>query len=76
MLIAAIAFVDDMDLVEEGIDAEIIMKLMLKTYDDSHAATGGCIEQDKSKFYAWKWKWSQGNKVIKDEKVTLKVNEK
>ena len=52
-LIAAIAFVDDTDLIAEGIDAEIMMNLMLKTCDDLHAATGGCIEQNKSKFFAW-----------------------
>ena len=39
VLIAAIAFVDDTDLIAEGIDAEIMMKLMLKTHDDLHAAT-------------------------------------
>ena len=76
VLIAAIAFVDDADLLAEGTDSESMMQLMLKTHDDLHAATGGYIEQDKSKFYAWKWKWRQGNKVIKDEKVTLEVNEK
>ena len=57
VLIAAIAFVDDADLVAEGIDAESKMKIMLKLHDDLFAATGGYIEQNKSKFFAWKWKW-------------------
>ena len=65
VLIVAIVFVDDTDLVAEGIDTESMMQLMLKTYDNLHAATGGHIEQDKSKFYAWRWKWRQRNKVIR-----------
>ena len=60
--IAAIAFVDDTDLVAEGNDGEQMMLEMLQTYDDLHTATGGLIEQNKSKYFAWKWKWRQGNK--------------
>ena len=43
VLIAAIAFIDDADLVAEGIDAESKMKIMLKLHDDLFAVTGGCI---------------------------------
>jgi len=76
VLIAAIAFVDDKDLVIDGNEAESKMQRMLKIYDDLYKAKGGHIEEDKSKFFAWQWRWRQGNKVITDKKVTLEVNEK
>jgi len=74
MLMSAIAFVDDVDLVADGKEVEKKMIEMLQTYDDLHTATGGLIEQSKSKYFAWKWKWKQGNKIIEDIKVNISIN--
>ena len=57
MMILAIAFVDDTDLVAEGTNIEVMMEEMLQKYNDLHIATGGLIEQNKSTYFAWKWKW-------------------
>ena len=51
VLIAAIAFVDNTDLVVDGNETERKMQLMLKIYDDLYTAIGGHIEEDKSKFF-------------------------
>ena len=47
---------------------------MLQTYDDLHAARGELIEQSKSKYFVWKQKWKQGNKIIEDIKVNISIN--
>ena len=44
MIISAIAFVDDTDLVAEGKEIEKKIVEMLQTYADLHRATGGLIE--------------------------------
>ena len=39
-----------------------------------HTATGGLIEQSKSKYFAWMWKWKQGQKKIEEIAVNVSVN--
>jgi len=73
-LISAVAFVDDTDLLVEGDNVEMMMNEMLGTYERLYAATGGVIEFEKSKYYAWQWKWSQGLKKIKNLNVTIELN--
>jgi len=72
--VSAIAFVDDTDLVAEGPKAEEMMEKMLVTYNDLHTATGGLIEQSKSSYFAWRWKWQQGNKKIIRVNADIKFN--
>jgi len=74
IIISAIAFVDDTDLVIDGDDLQERMQRMLQQYNDLYTATGGLIEQNKSMFFAWQWKWTQGNKRILDKKVTITIN--
>ena len=74
--IVAVAFVDDIDLIIDREDAEYKMQLMLIIYNDLYLATGGYIEDEKCKFFAWIWKQKQGNKVIINKEVELEVNEK
>jgi len=74
-LISAVAFVDDTDLVVEGVEVEKMMNEMLATYERLYAATGGAIEFGKSKYYAWQWKWYQGLKKIKNLKVKIELND-
>ena len=74
VLISAIAFVDDTDLIVEGTEAEEKMQEMLKQYNDLHTATGGLIEQKKSSYFAWKWTWKQGDKKIKNVIVNIRIN--
>ena len=50
VLISAIAFADNMDLVIEGDEVEDIMNQMLRKFDDLHIATGEYIEFGKSKY--------------------------
>lgn len=68
-LTTAMSFADDADLVVDGIEAEMKMLRMLKTHDDSHTATKGCIEEDKSNSL-------HRNGRIADKKMSIEVNER
>ena len=52
ILMSAIAFVDDIGLIAEENDIEQMMVDMLQMCDNLFIATGGLIEQDKSKYFA------------------------
>ena len=71
-----VAFVDNNDMVTDGEDAEENMNVIITEYNDLHSATGGHIEEEKSKFYAYHWKIRSGRKVIKNEKKTVVINGK
>ena len=53
ILKVSVAFVDNNDIVADGEDVEEDMKTILDDYNDLHLATGGYIEEQKSKFYAY-----------------------
>ena len=72
-LISAIAFVDDTDLVVEGENVEEKMNMMLNIYNKLYAATGGFIEVNKCNYFAWQWKWSQGQKKIVNRNATIEL---
>ena len=72
--IVAVMFVDDADMVTEGVEAEMKMKQILKKYDNLHAATGGKIEEKKCKFFAWMCVWKQGRLEIKNVDANIEVN--
>ena len=50
---ASVAFVDDNDMVTDGENVEEIMKIITTEYNNLHSATGGYVEEEKSKFYAY-----------------------
>jgi len=62
---AAVGFVDDNDLIENGEKVNEDMQIMLNKYNDVHAATGGHIEEEKTKCYAWKHRSKQGGSIEK-----------
>ena len=45
--IVAVMFVDDADMITDGVEAEMKMKKILTKCDNLHAATGGKIEEKK-----------------------------
>ena len=47
----SVLFVDDTDLITEGENAESKMQEIINIYKSLHAATGGKIEGEKTKFY-------------------------
>ena len=49
---------------------------MLDVYDRLHGATGGQIEETKTTFQSWQWKWKQGQKIIQNIENELIVNNK
>ena len=51
--IAAVAFVDDIDLITDGEYAEYKIQLILTIYNDLYLAIGGYIEDAKCKFFIW-----------------------
>jgi len=52
----AVAYVDDNDLVTDGEDAKKNMISIIEIYNDLHTASGGNIQEEKSKFFAWRWR--------------------
>jgi len=46
-------FIDDADMITKGVDVEIKMQKILKIYDNLYSATGGHIEEQKCKYFAW-----------------------
>ena len=50
------------------------MQKMLNLYDRLYGATGGVIENQKSKLYAWQWKWKQGQKELVQNKIEIWLN--
>jgi len=53
---AAVAYVDDNDLITDGDQATRNMNQMIKTCDDLQTATGGNLQEEKSKFFAYRWR--------------------
>ena len=76
VLKVVVAFVDDNDMVADGENIEVDMNRILNEYNDLHSATGGQIEEQKSKFYAYQWKIRSGKKVIQNINQTVKINDK
>ena len=72
----AVAFVDDNDLIADGEEAERDMNNMITTYDDLHAASGGNMQEEKSKFFGWMWRWKAGFKEIENKLQEIKVKGK
>ena len=72
--ITAVLFVDDADMITEGKEAEEKMQRILEIYNRLYTATGGYIENKKCKYFAWYWRWKQGQKEIKDKNVEIVVN--
>ena len=71
----SVSFVDDTDLIIEGKNAESKIQEIINIYESLYAATGGKIEGEKTKFYAWKLMLRQGRKILYQVKVNLKVND-
>ena len=50
------AYVDDNDPIADGELAERDMNTTVKIYDDLHTVSGGYMQEEKSKFFSWKWR--------------------
>ena len=69
----SVAFVDDTDFMTDGYNALEKMIQIIEIYDRLHGTIGGLIELLKITFYAWVWKWKQGQKSAKKIEVKLAV---
>ena len=58
----AVAFVDDNDMISDGDEAQGKMNFIVTEYNDLHMATGGYMEEEKSKYYAYQWIIKSGKK--------------
>jgi predicted HAD superfamily hydrolase len=63
-------------MVTDGEDVEENMNVIVTEYNDLHSMTGGHIEEEKRKFYAYQWKIRLGRKVIKNAKKIVVINDK
>ena len=73
--VAAVAHADDNDLVTDGECAEENMNSGFKIFNDMNEATGGCVEEKKSKFFACKWKVRSGRKTMSNLDRKVVINE-
>ena len=62
--VAAVSYVDDNDLVSDGSNVVDKMNRSVEIFDSLHEATGGCVEESKSKVYAYQWLIRSGRKTI------------
>ena len=70
----AAMFVDDAHLVAQGKDATNNVEEMLKTYEILHSATGGRVQEEKSKCFVWRHRWKQGGKEIVNMNEKTQLN--
>jgi len=55
ILYSSVSFVDDTDLAVDRDNAPEEMQLMINLYNTLHTATGGKIQEEKSKYFSWIW---------------------
>jgi len=71
----SVSFVDDTDFIAEGQRYEQEMQQIINIYQKYYAATGGKIEGSKTKYFAWKWKWQQGQKKIEQLQASMQIDQ-
>ena len=49
----SVIFVDNNDIVTDGDEVEEKMKIITTDYNDLYTATGGYVEEEKSKYYTY-----------------------
>jgi len=73
--VAAVSYVDDNDLVSDGDNAAEKMNKGVNIFSSLHEATGGLVEENKSKVYSCQWKVLSGRKVIYNNKNKIRMQE-
>jgi len=69
----SVAFVDDTDFMTNGENSVEKITKIIQIYEKLHGATGGLIELTKTTYYAWTWKWKQGQKIAKKIETNLSI---
>jgi hypothetical protein len=72
----AVAFVDDNDMMSDGEEVGEKMKIITTEYNDLYTASGGYVEEAKSKYYAYQWVIKAGKKVIVNIEEKVEINSK
>ena len=72
---AAVLFIDDTDIITESKDAQTKMQEILKICNNLYSVTGGHIEEKKCKYFTWRYRQKQENKVIENQSVNIEVNQ-
>jgi len=70
----SVSFVDDTDFITDGNQYEDKMQDIVNKYHQLYTATGGQIEVNKTKYFAWKWRWRQGRKEIQHIKANITID--
>ena len=73
--IVAVSYVDDNDLVSDGENVGENMNRGIKIFNSMREVTGGCVEETKSKFFAYKWDIHSGKKIIKNINKEILIND-
>jgi len=72
--VSAVVYVDDNDLVSDGQRVKEKMQTGLSLFNSLHEATGGCVEESKSKIFSYKWNVRSGRKVIRNMNGSVTLN--
>ena len=73
--VSAVVYVDDNDLVSDGQRVKEKMQTGLSLFNSLHEATGGCVEESKSKIFSYKWNVRSGRKVIRNMNGSVTLNQ-
>jgi len=73
--VVAVSYVDDNDLVSDRENIGENMNRGIEIFNSMHEATGGCVEETKCKFFAYKWGVRSGKKVIKNMNKEILIND-
>ena len=76
MQLLAVAFVDDNDFISEGEKVVEKMTEILHHYTRLYEATTGSVQYDKTYYFSWKWKRTNGKFEIVTVECELKINNK
>ena len=72
----AIKFVDDTNFYSNGLNYQQKINSIIKQYTKLYQATRDLVEIYKSFYYAWKWKYSNGQASIKNIIINIEIDRK
>jgi len=69
-----IAYVDDADFFANGKDCVAKIKEIINLYVRLYKATGAKIQEEKVKFYCWRYKMIDGERIIEQIEVKIQIH--
>jgi len=71
-----IAYVDDVDFFANRKDCAVKIKEIIDLYVQLYEATGAKIQEEKVKFYCWRYKMIDGERIIEQIEVKIQIHQR